>query len=537
MFIREHITINKKTGATYVSHRLVESYRSEKGPRQRVVMHLGTLKLPKASWPKLAAALEARLSGHVSVFEEDQEIAKATAEAMSHYHYRQLKEGERRKRKEQMRLLNLDLGSLAVVESRTLGPELVAYTVWQQLEMDELLANLGFTQSQCSLAQSLVLGRLLAPELEHEAWFRSKSALGELLHDDFPTDTSACRKVASLLLLHKEELEEALWKRELELFGPNNHLILFGLSSIVILAMDSRGFPSLSLLGEQELGLAQMDQILERQTKKVLPTVTLHRDLATEENLKLLSCRDYPHLLVWPSSDQTTLCGSRRAPVQIQQQRNQAGLCIHCTQSSSQELDEEQEQFFLEELDKLQAQVAERKLSFQVAQRRLAAVKEQFPQVATHYQIELGGRQNKIQKLFIQKQPPKQQPGYVFQTYEHPLDQREVEAQYQTLTRMVTAFCAGKLVGEANLFLSVLAYHLMVVIEHQLEEAGCSLTWQDVQAKVSTHQRITITFTDDKSNRHRIRSSTMPAGEQNEIYRILQVEDTLKKIYFVGDSN
>ncbi|MDY0404935.1 hypothetical protein P5G51_005560 [Virgibacillus sp. 179-BFC.A HS] len=58
MFIRETITKNKMTNKSYKKHVLVESYRTENGPRQRVVMQLGTLTLPKSEWKKLAAALE-----------------------------------------------------------------------------------------------------------------------------------------------------------------------------------------------------------------------------------------------------------------------------------------------------------------------------------------------------------------------------------------------------------------------------------------------------------------------------------------------
>jgi hypothetical protein len=49
MFIRKYETVNKKTGTIYVTHRLVEAYRTEEGlVRQRVIMQLGTLSLPKS---------------------------------------------------------------------------------------------------------------------------------------------------------------------------------------------------------------------------------------------------------------------------------------------------------------------------------------------------------------------------------------------------------------------------------------------------------------------------------------------------------
>ncbi|KJF17327.1 hypothetical protein [Acidithrix ferrooxidans] len=57
MFIRETPTVNKKTGVSYSKYQLVESYRCEKGPRQRIVMTLTELDLDKSLWPALANAI------------------------------------------------------------------------------------------------------------------------------------------------------------------------------------------------------------------------------------------------------------------------------------------------------------------------------------------------------------------------------------------------------------------------------------------------------------------------------------------------
>ncbi|HYH04208.1 MAG TPA: hypothetical protein VEC37_14045 [Bacillota bacterium] len=71
MYIREYITTNRKTKTKYVTHRLVESFQSPKGPRQWIVLHLGTLEIPKTQWRALAALLEARLAGQASLLDTD----------------------------------------------------------------------------------------------------------------------------------------------------------------------------------------------------------------------------------------------------------------------------------------------------------------------------------------------------------------------------------------------------------------------------------------------------------------------------------
>lgn len=58
MFIRETKTGNKKTGEAYIKHQLVESYRTKKGPRQRVILNLGQIKIARKDWRRLAFELE-----------------------------------------------------------------------------------------------------------------------------------------------------------------------------------------------------------------------------------------------------------------------------------------------------------------------------------------------------------------------------------------------------------------------------------------------------------------------------------------------
>ena len=79
MYIRESKTRNKKTGKIYIKHTLVESVRTERGPRQRHVMTLGQLTLDRSLWKSLAFALESYLHGeqelkHLELFDLPKEL-------------------------------------------------------------------------------------------------------------------------------------------------------------------------------------------------------------------------------------------------------------------------------------------------------------------------------------------------------------------------------------------------------------------------------------------------------------------------------
>ncbi|WP_316410320.1 hypothetical protein [Mesoterricola sediminis] len=58
MFIRSVQTSQGKVGTSFNNHQLVESYRAEAGPRQRLITNLGSLDLPRERWKDLAAALD-----------------------------------------------------------------------------------------------------------------------------------------------------------------------------------------------------------------------------------------------------------------------------------------------------------------------------------------------------------------------------------------------------------------------------------------------------------------------------------------------
>ena len=66
MFIREKQTKNKKIGNVYTKRVQVESYHTADGPRQRTIMQLGKLDLPKKYWPVITKELERLLAADSS---------------------------------------------------------------------------------------------------------------------------------------------------------------------------------------------------------------------------------------------------------------------------------------------------------------------------------------------------------------------------------------------------------------------------------------------------------------------------------------
>ena len=125
---------------------------------------------------------------------------------------------------------------------------------------------------------------------------------------------------------------------------------------------------------------------------------------------------------------------------------------------------------------------------------------------------------------------------YVIGTTHEDLDAERIWRMYMTLTRVEAAFRSlksdlgtrpihhqGKERSEAHLFIAVLAYHLLINIEHRLREAGDTRQWRTVRDLLLTHRRDTLIFTDDRQCIHHIRQTGAPEPAHLDIYRKLAV--------------
>lgn len=338
MFIREYKTKNKKTNSTYITHRLVQSIQTEKGPRQRIIMNLGNVLLPKSEWKKLAYALEAKLTGQACLLENEPEIERVASKAIEHSRLVQnIKESEIAVKKKR-ELLTIDLKSVKTKKNRTLGPELVGNKTWELLDFDAILSGCGFDKKQLALAKAVIIGRLICPgsDLATHRWFQSRSSLNELLCTDLGNvGKDMFYEIIDDILSCKGTIEQELRMREKELFPRADSILLYDLTNtyfegsclgnslaeygkckshrtdcpLVTLALvvDSYGFPIFSQIykGNQSepetfegiLGKLEKD-ISGDQIILIRPTIVMDRGIATEDNIKLLKQKQYPYIVI-----------------------------------------------------------------------------------------------------------------------------------------------------------------------------------------------------------------------------------------------
>jgi len=231
MFIRESKTTNKKTGEVYIKHQLVTSVRTDKGPRNRVIMSLGTLTVPRIDWKRLAHALECRITGQTSLLEEhDADLELLALKLVSNYSLSKslsvsvvgADEQAQEKKGEGAQKISIDIDSVKLKKTRGLGAEVLCMKAWELLGLTDVLNRLKISITSASLIMTLVFGRLISPGSERHTieWFQKRSALQEL---PGVANLKNCGKdrfynAADELYEHKERIEDLLYLRERELF-------------------------------------------------------------------------------------------------------------------------------------------------------------------------------------------------------------------------------------------------------------------------------------------------------------------------------
>jgi len=208
MFIRP--CYRNKDGKRHAYWALVESYRTERGPRQRVVAYLGQLDETGRLGVKQAASEETPAAQRTLFPESDAEP----------------------------KWVEVNVKKLRVEKARRFGGPWLALQLIHRLGLHELLQQTlpsgRETVPWWSSALILIVARLCDPssELHIAEHFYRQSALPDLLGIPVEkVDDNRLYRALDKLLPHKAELETHLKRRLGELFGLEYDLLLYDVTS------------------------------------------------------------------------------------------------------------------------------------------------------------------------------------------------------------------------------------------------------------------------------------------------------------------
>ena len=610
MFIREVKKKNQGYNKEFIYHRLMESYRTERGPRQRTILDLGKLELPKEQWKLLADRIEAQITKQHSLLPVDEEIENLAT------HYANLIIQKRivlyagdDKPTEKPDYETIDLKSISHSHIRTIGAEYVGLSTFRKLGLETFFKRFGLGKNLCDLAALSIVGKLVHPASERSTreWARNLSGLDVLLNTDFThLSNNALYRISDLLISHKAQIEKHLRITERNLFSLKEKIILYDLTNtyfegdaksnpkakrgrskekrydrpLVTLGfiLDEMGFPKASKIfagnaSEPKTLLEMIEKLqgekIEKPDKAKLKeginkskkdiTVVVDAGIATQENLDLLKFEGYDYICVArnqpidPAKDKIkddnfiTIKQDKTNKVEAQLIRKDGESILYCKSYLKGKKEEAMRTQFQKRFEKGLTEVAAAlskkggTKTYDKVMLRIGRLKEKYASIAHYYEIKVdrkdgivppGGIAWEFEKK--EKAQEKFSGTYFLRTSRTDLNEQEIWHLYVMLTNVEDAFRYLKdELGlrpvfhriesrvDAHLFITVLAYHLLISIQTQLERHGIYMRWWHVRKLLSSHACVTTSMTNQKGEQIHIRQSSDPEPFHRSIYNAL----------------
>jgi len=238
MYIKK-VTKAAKTSSKkkYTYLHLVENIRTDKGPRQRLILNLGTLNIAPEDYKELANCIDGMLNGQQNLFSPSECIVKHATSAVTKILEKNVKYTDTPSydsaSSEVAEVKPIDINSLKVSRSRSIGAEYVCHHFFVKLKIKKCLENAMLSEDQISIIEAIVLGRLISPGSERHTknWADERSAVYELSKHPFRHSLSSFYRAANNLYSCKESLEKTLNYHERELFSLTESMCFFDLTN------------------------------------------------------------------------------------------------------------------------------------------------------------------------------------------------------------------------------------------------------------------------------------------------------------------
>ena len=597
--------VRKQNGVTkkyYEYLHLVESVRTEKGPRQRLVLNLGKLDILPSQYQTFARRVEDILTGQRSIVRLDQSLEKSARDAARKIFKKQSEELSDRT---ECDFQSVDVNSFAVESPRSLGAEYLCHYVWKELGMDEFFSHQGVSAKVTPLLEALIVGRLIAPGSERytKQWAERRSALFELAGYPLRHSLNSYYRAGDTLFSLKKALEEHLCIKEKDIFSLSEKLFFLDLTNSYFegegagnpkakwgrskekrndcklvslgLIIDELGFAKYSELfpGNQyeaealSVMIKSLEEHLEPKTDR---TVVIDAGIATSENIDWLRENHYHYIAVnrgaCPFEEDYTemkvLKEDKSKGIKIEVKRfiHEGEVYILCR--SEKKVKKEQsmrtrvEELFLERLAYYKAglELAHRTKKYRRVLEMVGRLKEKYPKAAKLYNVEVIPEEEKPatyknlravdiiweRKVLKYERETLQEGSYILRTDRMDLSDEEIWSIYIMLRQIEYAFmsmksCLGLRPNfhqkedrvDTHMFISVVAYHILHMIENRLKAGGDHRKWSTIRNVLSTHERITIGYKvkeEDGTIRQKyVRLNSRLEPEHLEIYKMFDL--------------
>ena len=483
----------KQTKTTPVLQ-LVESFRNDEGqPRQRILISLGNVSIPSELWHDLATEIENRLLDAPGLLSPNAEVLDWADSIMAELE----KSGkvDRVGRLELEKAIQVQPGDISHHDTTEVGPSLVVKQAWDQLGMPQILKELGFNKTEIRDAAISVFNRLIEPCSEHALpqWVKTV-ALQELFEERFGhLGDDRFHRISDRLLRHRKRIEQALAKKEADLFNLDRTIYLYDLSNSYFegvcaknslakrggkskekrndakqiafgMVLDTNGFVIKhdTFPGNMNDHPTLIKMVESLDPHQESPLVVMDSGMASEANLGALRKMGWDYITVkkrpsrlaydkwFEDLSQFQIVKGRdgKEPVYVKFLETQDESLV-CCYSESRAAKETQilsnaEKKFLVDLEKLRKRVSAGRLKNELKiHQSLGRLKERHRRIARYYEVSFQPASKTIHWTRMDEkydQALQVVGGYVLRTTRKDLDKQTIWKIYITLTRVESGF-------------------------------------------------------------------------------------------------
>ncbi len=505
MYIRKNTRRHK--GKTYTNYVLVESVRTDKGPRQKTVCSLGSMKpRPKEEWLELARKVQDALVGQLRVEGYGEEV-EAILQKIEAGKNKKAKTGKTPQETEQ-EFVSVKPDKVNVEKPREAGPLHAGMHFWHKVEMDEILKSAGLKEKSRKLTLAMTMNRLICPKSEHAMpnWI-NKTALGDMTGIDFSSlNEDALYRNMDKLHEHRGYIEKTLSEKEATLYNLDNTIYLYDLTStyfegeckanpgakpgysrdkrpdckqvVVGLVINRDGFPQAHEIFDgnrtDKTTVGQMLDILEKRVGRGKGSaVVVDRGMAHESNLEEINSRGYRYIVASRQSEREewlseferdddweeimrrpspTNPSQKKSKVEIKKRSEGNETYVLCRSGGRIEKDraiwQKKERRFLRDIKKLSVRIQKGNLKDNnKIHEALGRLKERYPVQCRYYNISYDAPTRSLSYEISEEDKEKMENlygCYILKTDMEDMNGDEIWRTYSLLTRAESAFRAMK---------------------------------------------------------------------------------------------
>jgi len=443
MYIKKVRKSHPNSKKIYEYLHLVENIRTDRGPRQRLILNLGSLNIQPDRYKELANCIESLLAGQEQLFSMDSQIEKYARKAVRDI----LAKGSQEETTAQAKssidteedYQNINVSSLEATESRSVGVEYVCHQIWKELGLNNALLSTKISSQLLPLLEALVVGRLVSPGSERHTWewAENRSSIYELTGNPIRASLNSMYRASDILFDNKHAIESYLCHRERDLFSLTERICFFDLTNTyfegqaannqkakrghskekrsdcklltLALIVDEQGFAKYSHLypGNQAESktLKEMMESLTEVSGKLSKdrTVVIDAGIATAENIAFLKEEGFHYIVahrgksdftITDTDDMEIIRNGDKYKVEVKRFNKEDEVYLLCRSSSRAGKDKgirgRQEALFIERLEYMRNGLNKKGHTRQYSKilEMIGRLREQYPRASKMYEIE-----------------------------------------------------------------------------------------------------------------------------------------------------